>query len=118
MIPIHRNVVKRYMLILEKEQEYALLLEQLKKHTEQVYNYGRTLAEEYPTDVCAIFISQINAESESAHKRGQYRDICSHIAMFSKVGYKAKVAELVKELTEKYSREPAFVDELMKQEYE
>ena len=104
-----------YMKILEKEQEYALLLEQLKRHTEQIYSYGKTLAEGYPTDVCAIFISQINAESESAKKRGQYREVCSHIAMFSKAGYKAEAMELVKELKEKHNRKPAFVDELMKQ---
>ena len=103
-----------YMKILEKEQEYALLLEQLKIHTEQVYSYGKTLAIEYPADVCAIFISQINSEAESAHKRGQYRDVSYHIAMFSKAGYKAEAMELVKELKEKNSRKPAFVDELRK----
>ncbi|MCL2146342.1 MAG: hypothetical protein FWH52_00920 [Synergistaceae bacterium] len=99
---------------MEKEQGYALLLEQLKIHANQIYRYGKTLAEKYPADVCALFISQINAESGSAQNRGMYREVNSHIAIFLKAGYKAEAMKLVKELKEKYKRKTAFVDELTK----
>ena len=103
-----------YMQILEKEQEHSLLLEQLKKHTYTVYQYGKILAPKYPTDICAIFTNQIKKEAEAAHKRDMYRDVCSHINIFSKVGYTAEAIELVMELKDDYRRKPAFVDELAK----
>jgi hypothetical protein len=82
------------MEVLAKENEYALLLEQLRKHMEQVYHYGKILAEKYPADVCAIFAAQINKDAESAHTREMYREVCSHISLFAKAGYKAEVAKM------------------------
>ena len=104
----------KYMEILETEKEHALLLEQLKKHTNQIYHYGKFLAAKHQNDVCAIFIGQIKGEAEAAHKREMYRDVCSHIVMFSKAGYAAEAAELIGEFRDKYKRKPAFVDELKK----
>lgn len=103
-----------YMEILEAEKEHTLLLEQLKKHTDQIYHYGKFLAANHKKDVYAIFIGKINGEAEAAHKREMYRDVCSHIVMFSKAGYAAEATELIGALRDKYNRKPAFVDELKK----
>ena len=103
-----------YMEILQKEDEHVLLLEQLKKHSDQVYRHGKFLAEKYPTVVCDLFTNQLKREAHAAHKRDLYREVCSHIEKFSDSGYKNEATELIKELKDRYKRKPAFVDELTK----
>ncbi|MCL2009528.1 MAG: hypothetical protein FWG71_03140 [Synergistaceae bacterium] len=104
----------KYMEILAKEKEHALLLEQVKKHAEQICRYGELLAEKYPIDTCAIFTEQINKEAESAYGRDSYREVCSRVTCFAKAGYKAEAAKMVSDFKLKYKRKPAFVDELKK----
>ena len=101
-----------YMEILSKENECALLLEQVKKHMKQVYLYGKLLVKEYPDDVRSVFTTQIAKEAEAAYGRDDYRVVCSHISCFSEAGYKADAAEMIAEYKLKYKRKPAFVDEL------
>lgn len=104
----------KYMEILAKEKECALLLEQLKKHMEQVYQYGKILAVEYPIDVCQIFTDQINKEAKVAYSRETYRKVCLRILLFSEAGYKDAAIEMTNDFKLKYKRKPAFVDELNK----
>jgi hypothetical protein len=103
-----------YMEILEKEEEYALLLEQIKNHPDQIYRYGKLLAEKYSADICAIFIGQITKEAETAHGRESYNRVCARISRFAEAGYKAEAIEMIGDLKVKYKRKPAFVDELNK----
>jgi hypothetical protein len=104
----------RYMEILEKEKEHALLFEQLKKHPEQVYNYGKLLSEKYLPDIRAVFAGQINKEAEAAYGRESYNKVCLNILCFAEAGYKPEAAEMIDDFKLKYKRKPAFVDELLK----
>jgi len=103
-----------YMKILESEREYALLLEQLKAHIDEVYRHGEFLAAKYPQEVCDIYTVRINKESEAAHGRESYKRVCSNISLFSKAGYTEQANELIWEFMQTYKRKPAFVDELKK----
>jgi len=102
----------QYMKILADEKEYVLLLEQVKKHTEQIYLYGKLLAVKYPTEICAIFTGQINKEAEDAYGREAYGKVCSRILCFAEAGYKTESIEMKNKFKLKYKRKPAFVDEL------
>jgi len=62
----------KYMEILAKEEEYSLLLEQVKDHVEQIYSYGKLLGKEYPTDICRMFLEKIDKEAEAATNRSAY----------------------------------------------
>ena len=104
----------KYMEILELEQEYALLLDQLKEHPEQIYRFGQLLSEKYPAVICTIFIGQIDREAEAAYGRDRYREVCAHISRFAESGYAAEAKSLTAAYKEKYRRKPAFVDELKK----
>jgi len=101
-----------YMRILAKEREFPLLLDQLGKHSREVYEYGELLAKEYPADVWAIFQKQINKEASTATKRSMYRDVCDHILVLAKIGYNTDAISLVLDLRTAYKHRPAFVDEL------
>jgi len=101
-----------YMRVLAKEREFSLLLDQLKKDSSQVYEYGELLVKEYPTDIWIIFLKQINKEADAATKRSMYRDVCSHIMTFAKIGYHTDVINLALDLVTAYKHKPAFVDEL------
>jgi len=101
-----------YMKVLAKESELKLLLEQLRKHTREIYVYGKLLAKEYPADVIAIFISQINKEAKKATKRSMYKNVCDNIATFAKMGYQSEAIDLALDFQTAYRHKPAFIDEL------
>jgi hypothetical protein len=105
---------QKYMVILEKEREVSLLLEQVKAHTEQIYSYGKLLASTYPDDICTLFTESLHKEARAAYGRGAYREVCVHIACFAKAGYPAEAAEMISDFRLTYKRKPAFVDELGK----
>ena len=102
-----------YMEILAKEEEYNLLLEQLQKNPEEIYQYGKILEGRYPTDICAIFIKAIKKQAMIAKKRSSYEHVCSNILQFAKTGYKAEVMTLIDELKIEHKNRPAFIEELM-----
>ena len=104
----------KYMQILEKEREYALLLDQVKEHKAEIHNYGMLLTEKYPLEIWEIFSEQINKEADSASQRDMYRNVCLRIKRFAEAGYEAKAVGLIDDLRMKYKRKPAFVDELSK----
>ncbi|MDR1991902.1 MAG: hypothetical protein LBQ98_00115 [Nitrososphaerota archaeon] len=53
----------QHIQILVKEKEYELLLEQVKKHPEYVYPYGKILTKKYKSDICILFSEQIHKEA-------------------------------------------------------
>ncbi|MDR2569664.1 MAG: hypothetical protein LBD23_05120 [Oscillospiraceae bacterium] len=101
-----------YMSVLAKENELKLLLKETIKHTRQIYDYGKLLAREYPTEVLAIIQKQINKEAKAATKRSRYKDVCDSITAFAKMGYHIEAISLVDNLKNAYRHRPAFVDEL------
>lgn len=104
----------QYIEILAKEKELELLLEQVKKHPEQVYRYGKLLAGKYASDICTVFMGQIRKESQSAGGREAYKMVCSHIICFAEASYKTEAVVMKDSFKEEYKRKPAFVDELNK----
>ena len=105
---------KKYMVILEKEYEYDLLLEQVKANLEQIYNYGKFLAEKYPVDICSLFVTRLENEAINARNRKEYKKVCSNILVFAKSGYKKESKEMINNFKIKYKTKPAFIDELQK----
>jgi hypothetical protein len=104
----------KYMEILSRENECALLLKQVKKHTETIYLYGKILAKEYPDIIRDILITQIDKEAETAYGRGAYQTICSRIEYLADSGYQPDATEMINNYMQKFKRKPAFVDELGK----
>jgi hypothetical protein len=104
----------QYMKILAKENEYALLLEEVKNHTEQIYQYGKLLSKKHLNPVRDVFVEQINKEAERANGRETYRIVCSRISRFAEAGYNAEAIAMINEFRIKFKRKPAFVDELNK----
>jgi hypothetical protein len=101
-----------YMSILNNENEFELLLEQLRLHPEQVYKYGIVLAVHYENDVRDIFLAKIESEAKAANTRDAYHKVSEHIRIFADAGY--DVTNLINELLLSNKRRPAFVDELGK----
>ncbi len=110
----HKLRYSEYMKILEKENEYERLLQQLDKHRDEVYNYGALLASRYPLDIRKIFNAQIDKEADAAYGRESYSRVCQHILAFAQAGYDAEPIQLMDAYTHRYKRKPAFVDELNK----
>ena len=107
---------KMSVLLLEKENECALLLRQAEVHSDQIYRYGEFLAKKYPIEIRAIFTTQLEKEAEAAHHRESYRKVCANILLFAKAGYVEESKEMMNGFKLKYKRKPAFVDELRKAE--
>jgi hypothetical protein len=106
----------QYMRILNSENEFELLLGQLRLHQEQVYDYSAALTTRYGDDVHGIFLAQINSEAEKANCRDAYRKVCEHIEIFAAAGYASSAAKLIMDCKLRYKRRPAFVDELRQAE--
>lgn len=107
-----RLAYSQYMEILAAEGEYSLLHEQVEKHPEQVYLYGKLLAGVYPAEICEIFFKQIGKEADAAYGREEYRKVCSHILCFAETGYGPESNNMIDDYKIKFKRKPAFVDEL------
>ena len=106
----------KYMEVLNSENEFALLLEQAKKHPEQIYLYGAALATQYRDKVRGVYLKLLKKEAEKAYGRSAYQVVCGHIENFAGAGYMPAAAALIEEFKLLYKRKPAFVDELRKTE--
>ena len=105
-----------YMKILRDEREFDLLFEQLQVHPEEVYAYGKFLAEEYEGGVRSIYYNQIRREAEKAYGRDSYQAVCRHIENFAQAGFAPVAMALIEDFMQLYKRKPAFVDELRQAE--
>jgi len=106
----------KYMEVLRREHECDLLFEQIQAHPEEVYTYGKFLAEEYEGGVRSIFYNQIRKEAEKAYGRDAYQTVCGNLEVFTHAGYAPVAMALVEEFKLLYKRKPAFVDELRQAE--
>jgi len=105
-----------YMKVLRGECEFDLLFEQLQAHPEEVYAYGKFLAEEYEGGVRSIYYNQIRREAEKAYGRDSYQVVCRHIENFAQTGFAPVAMTLIEDFMQLYKRKPAFVDELRQTE--
>jgi len=121
-VPIRQKILKElntfshkglYANILVKEGLKKELLEFCKINAYAIMSYHAHLLPEYKDDVRSIFVTYIKVTAASARDRNAYRNVCDIIKKYRKVcGVKADA--IVDELIERYSRRPAFVDELMR----
>jgi hypothetical protein len=101
-----------YMEILESEGELSMLFEQLKKHPDQIYEYGNLLSNIYREEIQQIFIEAIRSAADRASSRNAYSSVAGNVKTFSKAGYKAEALGLIEELKAIHKRKRAFVEEL------
>ena len=102
----------KYMAVLAKENEHALLLEQVEAHQHEIYQYGSLLGKYYPEKIKEIFVRHLEAQAQNASNRQRYSAVCSRIKVFAEAGFIADAMELVLRLKNMYKRKPAFIDEL------
>jgi len=103
-----------FMCILQDENETELLLEQLLKQPQEVYNFGEKLVTKYPEKIYDLYSQIIREEAEEAGERKSYRKVCKRILELNKLGGVENARLLVNEFLEKYYRRPAMIDELQK----
>lgn len=101
-----------YMRILGQENEHVLLFEQVKEHSEAIFDYGKMLAGYYPKAVFEIYTIEIKKAAREANDRGQYKKVCGLIRELYKAGGKEEALTLSDLFIDQYKRRPAMVDEL------
>jgi hypothetical protein len=103
-----------FMSILDEESELDRLMEQVGRHRETVFFYGKRLSPRFGDEVRELFMPQLSAEAAKAGSRKEYAALCSRIATFAKAGYAPQANALIAECKLSHKRQPAFVDELNK----
>lgn len=101
-----------YMRILALEKETALLMEQVKKAPETVFDYGGMLSQDYPYEIFTLCKTIIRKEAEYASDRRAYRGLCGRIKTLFNFGGAIPAKEILDELRLAYMRRPALLDEL------
>ena len=101
-----------YMYVLSKENETRKLLEEVKKHPNCVFDYGKQLAAEYPSETYAICLDEIRKRAAEADNRIKYRKVCGIIKKLYGFGGVAEADGVIAELKEKYPRRLAMIEEL------
>ena len=103
-----------YVDILIHEKKTQLLLEYCETHDSAVVKLYMHLLPEYRFELEILFADYIRKEAEKASGRSHYSDVCSIITHYKKACGSQKASEITGELLQKYSKRPAFVDELKK----
>lgn len=101
-----------YMQILDKENEFRLLLEEVKKHTETVFTYGKKLALKYPDEIYLLYKHEIDDMAAEAKDRGKYQKVCGAIKELYSAGGKNAAMSIINFYMVNYKRRPAMLDEL------
>jgi len=101
-----------YMDILSKENETAKLLDEVRKYPVSVFTYGKQLSGEFLQEVCDICVAEIYRQADEAKDRKKYKKVCGNIKSLFDYGGASKAEAIIADLTTKYSRRAAFVDEL------
>ncbi|WP_243120594.1 hypothetical protein [Pelotomaculum sp. FP] len=103
-----------YPSILIEEGEQKKLLEYVKARPAYITRYYQHLLPVFRNEVDYLFIQHILDEAQRAGNRKAYREICSLIRQFLKIGSSEKARQVVSQLLAIYPRKPAFKEELLK----
>jgi len=106
-----RNI---YVDILVHEKKKYHLLEYCETYISAVVKLYSHLLPEYIFEVEMLFLEYIRKEAERASERKGYGDVCEIIKHYKKACGSQKANEIKDELIQRYSKRPAFVDELRK----
>jgi len=103
-----------YAIILNQENEWVLLMEEVKSNSILVFEYGKKLAKYYPALVYDLYGKEITIAAREAGNRKQYAEVCRLIRQLAQTGGKDKALALIELLARIYHRRPAMLDELGK----
>jgi len=101
-----------YMDILSKENETAKLLDEVRKYPASVFTYGKQLSGEFLQEVCGICVAEIYKQADEAKDRKKYKKVCGNIKNLFDYGGASEAETIIADLTAKFPRRAAFVDEL------
>ncbi|WP_179393697.1 hypothetical protein [Carboxydothermus ferrireducens] len=101
-----------YPQILIEEGEKKKLLEFLKKAPEYLTKYYKHLIPDYRFEVYELFSQYIIETAAKASNRRAYREIVSLLRQLVQIGGTEQAKNLMERLKAKYSRRPAFLEEL------
>lgn len=103
-----------YYEILKEENELQLLMNEIKKHPDDIFSYGNVLVKTYPEEVYQLCVQKIESDCAVARDRREYKKVCKLIVQLVKWGGKNSAKNVIAELQEKYPRRSALQDELGK----
>lgn len=106
------RIKSAYYQILQDEQEWELLLKEMKQEPGEIFAYGSRLVKEYPEEVYSLCIEKIRDEASHSTERRMYKQVGKLISQLIKWGGVIPAEQLITELKTKYARRPAFIDEL------
>lgn len=101
-----------YMQILDKENEFRLLFEEVKMHMETVFTYGKKLAPKYSDEIYKLYKHEIDDMAAEAKDRGKYQKVCGAIKELYSAGGKNAAMSIIGFYMVNYKRRPAMQDEL------
>ena len=101
-----------YMRILEKEQEWALLMMQLRGLPDYVYSFAESLVPQYAKEVYTMYTRKILIDTGDVSDRKGYRRVCSYIMKLYALGGHQEAINVVETLKQNYPRRPSLKDEL------
>jgi len=102
-----------YIKVIDEEKHKTRLLAHCQKYTASIASYHKVLLPEYKNEVAELFVNYIRQCASSASSRNSYATVCNLIVMCENAcpGATAKVRA---EITQKYARRPAFMEEMRK----
>lgn len=101
-----------FMKILSDEGETGRLLEEVRKYSSGVFNYGQQLAVEFPIETYSLCVDEVREQAHEADNRIKYKKICGLIKKLFDFGGVDEAKSAIAELKLKYPRRPAFLEEL------
>ncbi|WP_243096858.1 hypothetical protein [Thermohalobacter berrensis] len=104
----------KYLKVITFERDLPELMEFVRENPRSIEEYANMLVDKYKNEVIDIYKKSIMLEASSSSKRSHYRQVCRMLEKFKKIAGKKKQGEMINELSIKYKRRPAFLDELEK----
>jgi hypothetical protein len=101
-----------YMQVLNKENDWQYLMQQIHQYPQYVFEYGKQLSLYYPDEIREIAISEIRSQATEASSRPHYRKVCANIKKLSEYAELDDALAIIAELEADNPRRPAMLDEL------
>lgn len=101
-----------FMKILSDEGEIGRLLEEIRKHSSSVFDYGQQLVVEFPIETYSLCAYEVHRQAREANNRTEYKKVCRLIKKLFDIGGADEAKRIIAELKLQYPRRPAFLEEL------
>ena len=103
---------RAYMKILYDEGENELLLEQLRLHPDDVFNYAAKLSKRYPADIYSMCVNVLRKAATQTGPRSKYQSLFGGIKKLFRFGGRSEALAIIDELKNEYPSCPAMGEEL------